>query len=181
LDLWLKREKETGDYAAIANKQGRHSKIKDEEKFKLFVKENQDKTQTKMAEVWGNNISQQNISYTCQKLGITRKKNLRVSGKSCCNRHLFEAWLSESLIPQLEPGDIIIVDNATFHKGESIREIVENAGCEIWYLPAYSPDLNKIENWWSVLKTWMKQMLPEFETVRECVDAAFKNCPNVFA
>jgi hypothetical protein len=34
-----------------------------------------------MAEVWGNNISQQNISYTCQKLGITRKKNLRVSGK----------------------------------------------------------------------------------------------------
>ncbi len=81
LDLWLKREKETGDYAAIADKQGRHSKIEDEEKFKLFVKENQDKTQTKMAEVWGNNISQQNISYTCQKLGITRKKNLRVSGK----------------------------------------------------------------------------------------------------
>jgi hypothetical protein len=101
------------------------------------------------------------------------------------------------LIPQLEPGDIIIVDNATFHKGETIREIVENAGCELWYLPAYSPDLNKIEremcrgflglqnraveNWWSVLKTWMKQMLPEFKTVRECVDTAFKNCPNVFA
>ncbi len=38
-DLWLKREKETGDYEAIANKQGRHSKIKDEKKFKLFVKE----------------------------------------------------------------------------------------------------------------------------------------------
>lgn len=114
-----------------------------------------------------------------------------------CNRDLFEAWLSQSLIPQLNPGDMIIVDNATFHKGESIREIIEDALCEIWYLPAYSPDLNKIEremcrgflglqnraveNWWSVLKTWMKQMLPEFETVRECVDAAFKNCPNVFA
>jgi len=85
------------------------------------------------------------------------------------------------LIPQLEAGDIIIVDNATFHKGERIREIVENAGGEIWYLPAYSPDLNKIENWWSVLKTWMKQMLPEYETVRECVDAAFRYCHNVFA
>lgn len=70
--------------------------------------------------------------------------------EGCCNRDLFEAWLSQSLIPQLEPGDIIIVDNATFHKGESIRELVEDAGCEIWYLPAYSPDLNKIENWWSV-------------------------------
>jgi transposase len=72
-------------------------------------------------------------------------------------------------------------ESLPFHQGETIRQIVEEAGCELWYLPAYSPDLNKIENWWSVLKTWMKQMLPEFETVRECVDAAFKNCPNVFA
>ena len=73
-DLWLKREKETGDYLAIANQQGRHSKIENQEKFKLFVKENKDKTQTKMAELWGEDITQQNISYTCQKLGITRKK-----------------------------------------------------------------------------------------------------------
>jgi hypothetical protein len=56
-DLWLKREKETGDYEAIANKQGRHSKIKDEKKFKLFVKENNGKTQTIMAELWGENIT----------------------------------------------------------------------------------------------------------------------------
>lgn len=81
LDLWLKREKETGDYEAVANKQGRHSKIKDQEKFKVFVKENNGKTQTIMAELWGQNITQQNISYTCQKLGITRKKNLRISRK----------------------------------------------------------------------------------------------------
>jgi transposase len=39
-----------------------------------------------------------------------------------------------------------------------------------------SPDFNKIKNWWAVLKTWMKLRLKEFETVRECVDAAFKNC-----
>ncbi|NES08273.1 MAG: transposase [Okeania sp. SIO2F4] len=67
--------------------------------------------------------------------------------EGCCNRDLFETWRSQSLIPQLEPGDIIIVDNATFDQGESIREVVEDAGCEIWYLPAYSPDFNKIENW----------------------------------
>ncbi|MGL5079350.1 MAG: IS630 family transposase, partial [Waterburya sp.] len=94
-----------------------------------------------------------------------------------CNRDLFETWLTESLIPQLQPGDIIIIDNATFHKGQSIQEIVEEAGCEIWYLPPYSPDLNKIERWWSVLKTWMKQRVKEFETIRECVDTAFKKCP----
>ncbi len=81
LDLWLKREKETGDFQAIANKQGRHSKIEDEEKFRVFIKENKDKTQTRIAELWENNITQQNVSYTCKKLEITRKKNLRIPGK----------------------------------------------------------------------------------------------------
>ena len=60
-----------------------------------------------------------------------------------CNRDLFETWLKESLILMLQPGNIIIIDNATFHKGQSIREIVEEAGCEIWYLLTISPDLNK--------------------------------------
>jgi transposase len=60
--------------------------------------------------------------------------------------------LAKSLLPKLKPGTLIILDNATFHKGESIKKIVEEADCELWYLPAYSPDLNKIENWWSVLR-----------------------------
>lgn len=131
-----------------------------------------------------------------------------------CNKDLFEAWLKNCLLPLLEPGDIIIIDNASFHKadatprlrkaqgnahqaGESIKELVEGVGCEIWYLPPYSPDMNKIENWWAVLKTWMKQRklggvgfrpakvfkkrLKDFQSVRECVDAAFRNCPNVCA
>jgi transposase len=256
LDLWLKREKETGDYSVIANvNKGRKTKIKDEDKFRKFIREHSDKTQNRMAELWGENLTQPNISYCCQKIGITRKKTygyqerneeereeLRQKlrqigeqrkvyldeagfdnredydygysprGERCyalkcgkkrertswisalkegkifapltiegsCNRDLFEAWLAKSLIPKLNPGDIIILDNASFHR-ETIREIVEEAGCELWYLPAYSPDLNKIENWWAVLKTWMKQRLNEFESVQDCVDAAFKNCPNVFA
>ena len=112
-----------------------------------------------------------------------REKNLLapLTFEGSCTRHLFEAWLIECLIPQLQPGDIIIIDNATFHKGETIKKLVEAAGCEIWYLPAYSPDLNKIENWWAVLKTWMKQRLAEFDTVRESVDSAFRNYPNLFA
>lgn len=47
--------------------------------------------------------------------------------KGSCNRDLFETWLEKSLIPQLKPGNIIIVDNATFHRGQSIKEIVEEA------------------------------------------------------
>lgn len=46
-----------------------------------------------------------------------------------CNKDLFEAWLKNCLLPVLEPGDIIIIDNASFHQGESIKEIVEEAGC----------------------------------------------------
>ncbi len=78
LDLWLRREEETGDFQAIANSnKGRQSKIKDKDKFRKFVQENSDKTQKQMAELWGENVTQQNVSYFCNKLGITRKKAVR--------------------------------------------------------------------------------------------------------
>jgi transposase len=98
-----------------------------------------------------------------------------------CNRDLFEMWLAECLLPQLKPGDVIVIDNASFHHAQSIEEMVATAACEIWYLPPYSPDLNKIEHWWFVLKNWMRQRWDEFESFRDCVDAAFKNRPDVFA
>jgi transposase len=98
-----------------------------------------------------------------------------------CNRDLFEMWLEDCLLPQLKVGDIIIIDNASFHSSQAIDDMVEAAGCKIWYLPAYSPDLNKIENWWFVLKNWMKQRWNEFDCFRDCVDTAFKQCPNIFA
>lgn len=98
-----------------------------------------------------------------------------------CNRDLFEMWLEQSLLPQLQPGSVIVIDNASFHRSQVIDELVTQAGCEIWYLPPYSPDLNKIERWWSVLKNWMRQRINEFESFRDCVDAAFKYCPNVTA
>jgi transposase len=101
--------------------------------------------------------------------------------EGACNRDLFEMWLLECLLPKLQAGDIIVIDNATFHRSQYINEIVALSGCEIWYLPTYSPDLNKIERWWFVLKNWMKQRWDEFETFRDCVDAAFNKCPNVCA
>ena len=64
-----------------------------------------------------------------------------------CNRDLFEMWLQESLLPQLQSGDVMIIDNASFHRSQAIDKIVVEAGCEVWYLPPYSPDLNKIEHW----------------------------------
>jgi transposase len=88
-------------------------------------------------------------------------------------------WLAECLVPQLQPGDVIVMDNASFHHSQSIEEIVTRAGCELWYLPPYSPDLNLIEHWWFVLKNGMRQRWDEFANLRDCVDAAFKQCPKV--
>jgi transposase len=98
-----------------------------------------------------------------------------------CNRDLFEAWLAQSLIPQLQPGEVIVIDNASFHHSQMIEEMIAEADCEIWYLPTYSPDLNEIEHSWFPLKNWMRQRLDEFDSLRECVDAAFKESPNVYA
>ena len=48
----------------------------------------------------------------------------------------------------LKPGQVVILDNATFHKSEKITQLVTLAGCQLNYLPPYSPDLNKIEHYW---------------------------------
>lgn len=79
LDLWLKREQETGDYQAITNYQkGSHHKITDWERFKKFAQEHGGKTQAQMAKLWGEGVTQQNISKALAKIDFTRKKNLRV-------------------------------------------------------------------------------------------------------
>lgn len=55
----------------------------------------------------------------------------------------------------------MILDNATFHKGEHITKLIEDKGCEVWYLPAYSPDLNKIEHCWAWLKSRIRKRLKD--------------------
>ena len=77
LDLWLKREAETGNCKAIVNFQkGCGHKITDWERFRQFVTEYGDKTQGQMAQLWGDNVTQQNISDALGKIGISRKKKL---------------------------------------------------------------------------------------------------------
>ena len=97
-----------------------------------------------------------------------------------CNRDLFALWLEECLLPQLQPGDAIVIDHASFHHSQYIEDVVAAAGCELWYLPPDAPDFNPIEHWWFVLKNWMRQRWSEFDTFRDCVDAAFKQRPNVY-
>ena len=80
LDLWLKRKQATGDYRAITNyQQGARHKITDWERFRSFAHQNHNKTQAQMAQLWGDGVTQQNISDALGKIGFTRKKNLRLS------------------------------------------------------------------------------------------------------
>ena len=58
---------------------------------------------------------------------------------------VFEAYLEQMLAPTLRPGEVVVMDNLSAHKGERVREMIEGHGCELIYLPPYSPDLNPIE------------------------------------
>ncbi|MCT4635563.1 MAG: transposase [Rickettsiales bacterium] len=69
---------------------------------------------------------------------------------------LFEAWVDQFLVKDLQVGRVVIVDNASFHKSAKIRESIENAGCKLVFLPSYSPDLNPIEKFWVNMKRWIK-------------------------
>lgn len=87
-----------------------------------------------------------------------------------CNRTVFETWLEACLIPTLHPGQKLVIDNATFHKGQRIEQMVAEAGCELWYLPPYSPDLNKIERCWSWIKSRIRKQLDRFAMLREAME-----------
>jgi transposase len=69
------------------------------------------------------------------------------------NGELFIAYVEQVLVPELRPGDVVVMDNLSGHKRAGVRAAKEAAGCRLWYLPAYSPDLNPIEKAFAKLKT----------------------------
>jgi transposase len=75
LDLWLKREEQTGHCRALKNyQQGCRHKIRDWERFRAFVQQHGGKTQAQLASLWGDGVTQQNISDAMLKIGVSRKK-----------------------------------------------------------------------------------------------------------
>ena len=70
---------------------------------------------------------------------------------------VFCAWLKKDLLPKVLPGSVIVLDNASFHKREDMKEAIQKAKCILEYLPPYSPDLNPIEKKWAQAKTKRRQ------------------------
>lgn len=78
--------------------------------------------------------------------------------KGYCNTDVVLCWVKQMLIPSLKPGDVVIWDNATFHKSSKLAETLLQAGIGLLFLPPYSPDLNPIEQFWSWLKAWIRAL-----------------------
>lgn len=87
-----------------------------------------------------------------------------------CNREVFNQWIEEKLVPNLKQGQVVIMDNAKFHKDEKTRKLIEGAKCVLLYLPAYSPDLNPIERYWSKMKRWLRENREKFNSLLDAIN-----------
>ena len=99
---------------------------------------------------WGKNVTLLS-SITAEGLGPC----LAVEGST--TREVFETYLERILAPTLQSGQVVVMDNLSSHKGGRVREIIEKRGCELIYLPPYSPDFNPIEQAFSKIKGLMRK------------------------
>ena len=74
------------------------------------------------------------------------------------NGELFLAYVQQILLPTLKEGDLVVMDNLSSHKVAGVKAAIESVGAKVLYLPAYSPDLNPIENVFSKLKTLLRKL-----------------------
>jgi transposase len=118
---------------------------------------------------WGKNVTL--LSSIGKKMGMGA--SLVVEGST--NTKVFETYLREVLCPTLEEGQVVVMDNLSSHKGERVRKLIEGKGCELLYLPSYSPDFNPIEQAFSKLKSYLREACARsHETLMEVIGEALR-------
>ncbi len=86
---------------------------------------------------------------------------------------VFRTYVREVLVPQLRPGDVVVMDNLSPHKAPGVREAIESAGATLRYLPPYSPDFSPIENMWSKVKGTLRSLAARsVESLHEAITTA---------
>jgi transposase len=93
-----------------------------------------------------------------------------------CNTNLFNEWIEKFLLKELKPKQILVMDNASFHKSSKTVKLIEEAGCRIIFLPPYSPEFNPIEKFWANMKRWLKNNITEIKQLNELIDQFFRTC-----
>jgi len=109
------------------------------------------------------------------------------------NGDAFRAYVEKELLPTLQPGDVVVLDNLGSHKGKAVRNMVRAAGARLFFLPPYSPDLNPIEQLFSKIKHAMRktmgrtikavhdalklilEAIPKHECANYCANAGYKS------
>ncbi len=100
---------------------------------------------------------------------------------------VFRGFVEHFLAPVLKRGDIVVMDNLSSHKVSGVREAIERAGAQLWYLPPYSPDFNPIEQAWSKVKSVLRSITPKTtRQLHRAVGSALRRitsreCQNYFA
>jgi transposase len=90
--------------------------------------------------------------------------------------NIFLEFIRQVLVPVLNPGQMVFMDNLSTHKVSGVRELIEATGAKLVYLPPYSPDLNPIELFWSKVKhTIRKKSARTFHALSEAISEAFKS------
>jgi transposase len=99
---------------------------------------------------WGKNVS---LVCAIDSGGV--KGSMSVEG--AVDAKVFEAYVERFLAPELKGGQIVVMDNLSVHKSETVRELIEGAGAHLLYLPPYSPDFNPIEEAFSKIKNLIRK------------------------
>jgi transposase len=94
--------------------------------------------------------------------------------KGSCNTELFNKWVEEFLVKELRAGQVVIMDNAAFHRSPKVRVLIESVGCKLIFLPPYSPDLNPIEKFWANMKRWIRENIVNFNNLYDAINEFFK-------
>jgi transposase len=81
-----------------------------------------------------------------------------VTVDSATDAEVFLAYVKQQLVPQLKPGDTVVMDNLNSHKGPDVISAIRAAGATVLFLPPYSPDLNPIEKAWAKLKDILRRL-----------------------
>jgi len=93
--------------------------------------------------------------------------------ESATDGEVFLAYLEHVLCPQLQAGDVVVMDHLSAHKVQGVRELIQARGAELLYLPPYSPDFNPIEQCWSKVKLILRTLKARTaETLEQAVAQA---------